>query len=72
MWDLHFRTFSSRDATHEVDFATALGAKEEWNSGLHDAEYFFRTDPEGRYVAPVISYRLSVASFGKTQTATRK
>jgi hypothetical protein len=26
---------------NDVDFAIELGAKEEWNRGLHDAEYFF-------------------------------
>ncbi len=31
----------------EVDFAVDLAANEGWNPGLHDADCFFRTDPNG-------------------------
>lgn len=31
----------------EVDFAVELAAREGWNPGLHDAECFYRADPEG-------------------------
>jgi GNAT superfamily N-acetyltransferase len=34
----------------EVDFAIELAAKEGWNPGLHDAEYFYRTDPDGFFI----------------------
>ncbi len=34
----------------DVDFAIELAAKEGWNPGLHDAEYFYRTDPEGFFI----------------------
>jgi ribosomal protein S18 acetylase RimI-like enzyme len=35
---------------NEVDFAIELAAKEGWNPGLHDAEYFYRTDPDGFFI----------------------
>ena len=35
----------------DVDFAIELAAKEGWNPGLHDAEYFYRTDPDGFFIA---------------------
>jgi GNAT superfamily N-acetyltransferase len=34
----------------EMDFAIQLAAKEGWNPGLHDAECFYRTDPDGFFV----------------------
>ena len=34
----------------EMDFAVQLAAKEGWNPGLHDAECFYRTDPDGFFV----------------------
>jgi GNAT superfamily N-acetyltransferase len=34
----------------DVDFAIELAAKEGWNPGLHDAEYFYRTDPDGFFI----------------------
>ena len=34
----------SRD---ELDFAIDLAAKEGWNPGMHDADCFYKTDPEG-------------------------
>jgi len=34
----------------DVDFAIELAAKEGWNPGLHDAEYFYRTDPGGFFI----------------------
>jgi GNAT superfamily N-acetyltransferase len=33
-----------------MDFAIQLAAKEGWNPGLHDAECFYRTDPDGFFV----------------------
>lgn len=33
-----------------MDFAVQLAAKEGWNPGLHDAECFYRTDPDGFFV----------------------
>lgn len=35
----------------EVDFAIELAGEEGWNPGLHDAEYFYRTDPGGFFIA---------------------
>lgn len=32
---------------HELDFAIALAAAEGWNPGLHDADCFYNTDPNG-------------------------
>jgi ribosomal protein S18 acetylase RimI-like enzyme len=37
----------------EVDFAIELAAREGWNPGLHDAEYFYRTDPTGFFIGLV-------------------
>ena len=37
----------------EMDFAIQLAAKEGWNPGLHDAECFYRTDPDGFFVGLV-------------------
>ena len=34
----------------DVDFAIELATKEGWNPGLHDAEYFYRTDPDGFFI----------------------
>ena len=34
----------------EMDFAIQLAAKEGWNPGLHDAECFYRTDPDGFFI----------------------
>jgi len=31
----------------EMDFAVQMAANEGWDPGLHDAEYFYRTDPQG-------------------------
>ncbi len=33
-----------------MDFAIQLAAKEGWNPGLHDAECFYRTDPDGFFI----------------------
>ena len=35
---------------NEMDFAIQLAAKEGWNPGLHDAECFYRTDPDGFFI----------------------
>jgi GNAT superfamily N-acetyltransferase len=35
---------------NDVDFAIELAAREGWNPGLHDAEYFYRTDPGGFFI----------------------
>jgi hypothetical protein len=35
---------------NELDFAIQLAAKEGWNPGLHDAECFYRTDPNGFFI----------------------
>jgi ribosomal protein S18 acetylase RimI-like enzyme len=34
----------------EMDFAVDLAAKEGWNPGLHDADCFYRTDPNGFFI----------------------
>lgn len=34
----------------EMDFAIDLAANEGWNPGLHDAEYFYRADPNGFFI----------------------
>jgi len=34
----------------EVDFAVELAANEGWNPGLHDADCFFNTDPNGFFI----------------------
>ena len=44
--DLSIRVMGRSD----VDFAIELAAKEGWNPGLHDAEYFYRTDPGGFFI----------------------
>src|SRR5439155_19182457 len=35
---------------NEMEFANELAAKEGWNPALHDAECFYRTDPDGFFV----------------------
>jgi GNAT superfamily N-acetyltransferase len=37
----------------ELDLAIELAAREGWNPGLHDAECFYRADPEGFLLAEV-------------------
>ncbi len=37
-------------ARKEVGFAIELAAREGWNPGLHDAEYFYRSDPDGFFI----------------------
>lgn len=37
----------------ELDLALELAAKEGWNPGLHDAECFYRADPDGFLIAEV-------------------
>jgi ribosomal protein S18 acetylase RimI-like enzyme len=34
----------------DLDFALELAAREGWNPGLHDADAFFRADPDGYFV----------------------
>ena len=34
----------------EVDFAVNLAANEGWNPGLHDADCFFKADPNGFFI----------------------
>jgi GNAT superfamily N-acetyltransferase len=43
MKDFTLRTMSLQD----LEVAVAWAAREGWNPGLHDAETFYRTDPEG-------------------------
>lgn len=44
--DFTIRKMTRRD----VDFAIELAAKEGWNPGLHDAQVFHRTDPDGFFL----------------------
>jgi GNAT superfamily N-acetyltransferase len=46
---VHVRTMTRS----EVDLAVAWAAAEGWNPGRHDAECFYRTDPEGFLIAEV-------------------
>jgi GNAT superfamily N-acetyltransferase len=52
----------------EVDFAVESAALEGWNPGLHDAECFYRTDPEG-FIIGILDKRpvacISAVSYQK-------
>jgi len=46
------RKFQIRTANREeMDIIVDWAAREGWNPGIHDAEYFYSTDPEGYFVA---------------------
>ncbi len=34
----------------DVDFALELAAREGWNPGIHDADCFYYTDPQGFFI----------------------
>lgn len=64
------RDFSIRTMTRkEVDIALEWAAKEGWNPGLHDAECFYRADPEGFLLGLLGNEPVAVISavrYGKT------
>lgn len=54
---------------HELDFAIALATDEGWNPGLHDADCFYQTDPDGFLIGlledqPIAC--ISAVSYGGT------
>ena len=60
---LTFRPLTEAELKTSVDWAAAEG----WNPGLHDAEVFWRTDPEG-YIGAELDGELvatgSIVSYG--------
>lgn len=54
---------------HELDFAITLATNEGWNPGLHDADCFYQTDPDGFLIGlledqPIAC--ISAVSYGGT------
>jgi GNAT superfamily N-acetyltransferase len=52
---------------NELDFAIELAANEGWNPGLHDADCFYRTDPQGFFIGLLDGHPIgciSAVSYG--------
>ncbi len=53
---------------NDLDIAVSWAAKEGWNPGLHDAECFYQTDPQGYFMGFIDNDPIgciSAVSYGK-------
>lgn len=56
----HIRTAQA----HDMDYIIGLLAKAGWNPGLHDAQCFFASDPQGFLIAHLGAAKFMVLGKG--------